>query len=133
MQINKKKRELNDPNDIFRDSIPKGDKNPCNDSQTKYFSYFQFLNGLTIHNEYNPADIVALNRFERVMKMMENFIGGDVEAAFRNFAGETNMMTYSHRQFQEHGSFTLYHEMSSEMRVAIGFWLRRRERMLILT
>lgn len=88
---------------------------------------FMNQNKLTMTNQFTPSDIVALNNFEKVKKMMEEVIGGEVESAFRKFVGAKQKMTYSNLHFHEHGRFILHQEMNHGMWVGLGFWLRNEE------
>jgi hypothetical protein len=93
----------------------------------KELLHFMNQHKLTMTNQFTPTDIVALKNFEKVKKMMEEVIGGEVERAFRKFVGASQKMTYSNLHFHEHGRFILHQEMNHGMWVGLGFWLRSEE------
>lgn len=94
------------------------------DSLIKEARKFMERQNMATNNMFSSIDLLALNHFPVVSKMLDEALGGEVTKAFERVAGTTrNSKSDFLWQFKERGRYIIIANQEEEMWCGLGFWI----------
>lgn len=79
--------------------------------------------GLSSSKQFNPTDIITLNNFSRVRKMMNETLDGEVAKKFEDLTKAKTSRTAAMSQLRHHDRYIHKADQHSEMWVGLGYFL----------
>jgi len=89
---------------------------------TEFLKFMKEMN-LANNNQYTPTDLIALNNFSRVRKMMDDTMYGEVSNKFIKLIGKISTHAKGMTQLRNHDRYIFDSHHAGGFQFLLGYWL----------
>lgn len=84
----------------------------------------EFMNdiGLSVNNQFNPVDLLAMSNFHRLRKLLDESMHAEVSERFEEVLGKKSQKSTYLTQLKEHDRYIYYADQGEWFWVGLGYW-----------